>query len=287
MLIGPFYGMRDLEARGQDLATTALHALLAVVAFSLASSACYVINDIADRGADRLHPRKRTRPIASGAVSVRQAWAFAACLFAGSALATLGLPMGVWAWFFATLGVYAANVALYSARLKHVVIVDVMSLSLGFVLRVIAGCVAVGVAPSVWLLNVTLFLAMFLSFGKRLGERRTLSDDEGSEHAAMLHRPVQRIYTGVMLQMFVVVTAVATLMTYAGYVQSWGEDHAGVELNTLWPTVLAATYCLLRAIVLLEQGEYDDPTELATHDRPFQIGAVVFALLTLGAFWAL
>lgn len=285
VLIGPFYGLRELEERGVDLASVGVRAALAVIAFSLASSACYVINDIADREADRLHPRKRTRPIASGAVRVRTAWMFSLALFAGSAAAALALPGATWGWMFAILALYAANVAMYSARLKHVVIVDVMSLSLGFVLRVVAGCVAVGVAPSVWLLNVTLFLAMFLSFGKRLGERRTLAGVEHDEDAALRHRPVQRMYTDILLQMFVVVTAVATLMTYAGYVQSWGEER-GHGVGALWVTLLPAMYCLLRAIVLLEHGRYDDPTQLAMHDRAFQAGALVFALLTAAAFWA-
>lgn len=164
----------------------------------------------------------------------------------------------------------------YSWLLKHVVIADVIGLSLGFVLRVLGGCAAAGVEPSTWLLNCTFFLAMFLAFGKRLGERRSL----GSDEAAAAARAVQEAYTSDLLRMVVVVTAVATLLSYAGYVQA-KETLYWQGFNLLWLTVLPATFGLLRCIVLLERGDFDDPTELALHDRAFQLAAGVFAFLTI------
>ncbi|MBL8759458.1 MAG: hypothetical protein JNK35_13635, partial [Phycisphaerae bacterium] len=145
----------------------------------------------------------------------------------------------------------------------------------GFVLRVLAGCAAVLVVPSTWLLNVTFFIAMFLAFGKRLGERRTMGDD------AAAARLVQAKYTDELLRMVVVVTGVATLLTYAGYIQSQ-EFGFTRGFNLLWLTMLPATYGLLRCIVLLERGDYDDPTELAAKDRAFQVAVVVFVGLTVG-----
>jgi len=168
----------------------------------------------------------------------------------------------------------------YSVWLKHLIISDVMSLSIGFVLRVMAGCAAVAIQPSTWLLNVVLFLSMFLAFGKRLGERRTLSETLDGESGAALHRRVQQQYTETILQMAVIVTAVATLMTYALYVQASGEEYVR-GFNLLWLSVLPASYGLLRCIVLLEAGRYDDPTELATHDRPFQVAGIAFLLVTI------
>src|SRR5690606_16191438 len=119
---------------------------------------------------------------------------------------------------------------------------DVISLASGFVLRVLGGCAAAMVVPSSWLLNCIFFLSMFLAFGKRLGERRTLGAD------AAAARGVQSVYTDDLLRMSVVVTAVATLITYAGYVQAHEEDYRR-GFNLLWLTMLPATYGLLRCIV--------------------------------------
>lgn len=274
VLLGPLYGLKDL---GKPWEQVLGPGLIAAAAFALASSACYVLNDLRDAPADREHPRKRFRPIAAGEVSAAAAWTFASALLAGAgALAGyLGsLPVVL------MLAVYVFNVWLYTLRIKHVVIADVMSLSLGFVIRVLAGCAAVGIGPTTWLLNVTLFLSMFLAFGKRLGERRTM----GEGVAAV--RSVQAAYTDHLLRMAVVVTAVATLVTYAGYVQSreaaathvlWGVHG---EVNILWLTMLPATYALLRAIVLLERGAFDDPTELVARDLPMQGATLLFGALT-------
>lgn len=251
----------------------------AVVAFSLASSACYVVNDIVDREADRTHPRKRHRPIASGAVTPAGAWVFAVVLIAAAAGSLALVPLGGaagWSlpWVAGAAGLYVLNTLAYSFGLKRVVMLDVVSLAVGFVLRVLGGCAAAGIEPTSWLLNCSFFIAMFLSFGKRLGERRTAGAD------APAVRGVQSAYTDDMLRMAVVVTAVAALVTYAGYVEAQ-EGRFRDGFNLLWLTILPATYGLLRCIVLLERGAYDDPTELAAHDRPFQAAAVLFAGITL------
>ena len=278
VLLGPLYGMRDHPPDRQ----MALSALIAVGVFSLASSAVYVVNDILDAEKDRNHPRKCRRPIASGAITPQAGWVYSAVLAVLAAALVLLLPAGVRAGVMAVTGLYVLNVCAYSVRLKHIVVMDVLSLSLGFVLRVVGGCVAVAIAPSTWLLNVTFFLAMFLAFGKRLGERRTLGEAAGSA------RGVQQVYTDEILRMFVVVTAVATLITYAFYVQS-RDAMSQVRLadlpwrvNVLWLTMLPATYAMARAIVLLERGTFDDPTEMAMHDRPTQLAALLFLAISVG-----
>lgn len=291
VFVGPLYGQKLTAPEGW------LAAGLTFVAFGLASSACYVFNDLQDREADRTHPRKRHRPIASGAVSPRTAAGFMGVLLvlAACALGALTVWQGTKAGGLvagACAG-YVLNVLAYSARLKHAVIVDVVSLALGFVLRVLGGCAAVMVAPSPWLLNVTFFLAMFLAFGKRLGERRTMGDDASSA------RQVQAKYTDELLRMVVVVTAVATLLTYAGWVQDLAERERLLLVTQavrrtldpqfyaalFWVTMLPATYGLLRCMVLVERGVYDDPTELAVRDRPFQVAGAVFAAITVGLMW--
>ena len=275
VLVGPFYGLAD---QGLDLAPGLWRALVAAVAFSLVSSASYIGNDILDAEADRAHPRKRKRPIASGLISPRAGVLFAACLLVASAAAVLTIPEpNARLWLGLIVGAYLGNVTIYSLFLKNHVIADVISLSLGFVLRVFAGCAAVGITPSVWLLNCTLFLAMFLAFGKRLGERRTLGPEAGTA------RRVQSAYTDDLLRMAVVVTGVAALMGYTIYVET--QDAYVLGFNLLWLTVLPATYVLLRVVVVIEQGRYDDPTELAVHDRGFQAGALVFALITGFLIW--
>ena len=288
VVVGPLYG------QALDSWHSALAVVAAFVAFGLASSGCYVVNDWRDREVDRSHPRKRRRPLAAGTIKVSHALVVAGvCLVMALALPWIALaagaappslthsPMAMHPPLLAavlTTGIifaYIVNTMAYSVWLKHVAIVDVMSLSMGFVLRVLAGCAAVMVEPSAWLLNVTLFLAMFLAFGKRLGERRTM----GEENAASA-RSVQAQYTEDLLRMVVVVTAVACLVTYSVYVTG-APARRTYGMNLLWITMLPATFALLRAILLLERGRYDDPTELAVSDRPFQLAALLFALITV------
>lgn len=274
--VGPAYWLVDHTP--EDVGRFVLTVGLACLAFALASSGCYVFNDLADVEEDRRHPRKKHRPIASGAVPPGVARVYAVALFAAAGLCVLPLPEPGW-WICGLLvAAYIANVMAYSAGLKRIVIADVMSLSMGFVLRVVGGCAAIAIAPTTWLLNVVLFLSMTLAFGKRLGERRSAGVDATSI------RGVQRQYTDELLRMALVVTAVGTLLTYAGYVTTRESDFLWLGFNTLWLSLLPATFGLLRAILLLEHGRYDDPTELAVSDRAFQASAVVFGLFTVGAW---
>ncbi|MBL8962785.1 MAG: UbiA family prenyltransferase [Phycisphaeraceae bacterium] len=289
VLVGPLYAL----AGGTEVDWVGV--TVVTIAFSLVASAGYVLNDIRDRELDLAHPRKRHRPIASGRIPPRSAAVFAVALMAAAGGLILGWAWqthgtandGRWIWPAAMVGLYWANVTAYSHWLKHRVVADVISLALGFVVRVLAGCAAGGIEPSPWLVNSTFFISMFLAFSKRLGERRTM----GSADAAGTARTVQFKYTDDILRMLVVVTAVATLLTYAGYVQSFElrADRAsptGPSFGVLWMTMLPATYGLLRCIVLVERGDYDDPTELASRDIPFQVAAVVFALFTIAAWSA-
>ncbi len=274
VFIGPLYGLATLKMPKEHALGAAA---IAAAIFALVSSACYILNDLVDVEKDRAHPRKRWRPIACGEVSPSQAGVFALALVAGASALIFALDPEVRKWVALCVSAYALNVTLYSFALKGVVMADVLCLAMGFVLRAFGGCAAVGIAPSTWLLNSTLFLAMFLSFGKRLGERRTMGSAEGAASV----RAVHQVYTDEMLRMVVVVTAVATLITYSGYVQSQEELYKLGGLNLLWLTMLPAVFALLRCIVLLERGDYDDPTELAAHDRPFQLAAVVFGGITV------
>lgn len=307
VLIGPLYGMRGGGiGGGVGMASWALEAVIAAAAFALASSACYACNDVLDATRDRLHPRKAKRPVASGRVSPSLAVAIALALLAVAGALCFGLHTTHRAAFAVILGLYIANTLAYSVWFKHVAVLDVISLAMGFVLRVIGGCAAVGIEPSNWLLNSAFFLSMFLALGKRLGERRTA---EAAGIAMDANRPVQREYSADLLRMMVVVTAVATLITYALYVQNQAGSMGGVggavgptaspiatptlagtpgpvnpsngfRVPLLWLTMLPATFALLRALLLLEQGKYDDPTELAFADAQTMLAAATFAGLT-------
>lgn len=293
VLIGPLFALSDGKLRDMHNAELALAVGMTFLGFCLAASGCYIFNDMADIKRDRAHPRKCRRPLASGQVPVRIARIFGICTLMISLVSVLGVPSELRVWVLGLLTLYIVNVTAYSGGLKHIVIVDVLSLSSGFVLRVLGGCAAVGVTPSTWLLNATLFLSMFLAFGKRLGERRHM----GSDEAAVATRDVQQQYTDQMLRMFVVVTGVATLLTYTSYVQSRHNDFVSsfasrqgsldesFGFNLMWITVAPATLALLRTITLLMRGRYDDPTELALRDNMVRVTGLVFVVSTLIVFW--
>lgn len=283
VLIGPAYALTDPKNHWQVLLPPAL---IAMVSLCLLSSAGYIINDILDAPRDRLHPRKSKRPVASGAISPTLAWVIAIVTGLIGAALILLIEGRAHLWVAGLALAYLANTNLYSFFLKRIVIADVIGLSLGFVLRVLAGCAAAQVQPSTWLLNCTLFLAMFLSFGKRLGERKTVGVD------ASAVRGVQAAYTDELLRSAVGVTGVVTLVTYASYIQAkdvlWGgatdaAGHGGWWVNPLWLTMLPATYGMLRCVVLLERGRYDDPTEIVAKDWPTQVAGVAFGAMTAGA----
>lgn len=283
VLIGPVYGVADLAARvaagTATWWTVLLGAIGAFFAFGFIASAGYVLNDLKDCEADRVHPRKCKRPIAAGRVSPTAARMYAGALFILSLAAVLVVPHTPELGSPRTLlglciALYAMNTAAYTLWFKSHPVLDVVSLAMGFVLRVLGGCAAVGIEPSAWLLSCTFFVSMFLALGKRLGERRTLGAD------AAAARGVQAIYTDDFLRMSVVVTGVATLLSYSDYVVDKSPAYT-VGFNLLWLTILPATYALLRCIVQIERGIYDDPTEMATKDRPFQIACAMFGALTV------
>ena len=273
VLAGPVYGAADLLSGGSQIYDIVFRSIIVLASFSLAASGCYVVNDLCDVEADRAHPRKKNRPIASGAVTPGQGKVFAIILLIVSIGLLFLLPVPALWWTLATVVLYIANVMTYSAFFKKHAIADVMGLSLGFVLRVMGGCAALAIGPSSWLLNVTLFIAMFHAFGKRLGERRSMG-----EEAAKI-RAVQSLYTNTLLEMAVVVTGVCTLVTYTIYVEEQAQYYT-MGFNLLWLTVLPVTFVLFRCIVLLDAGRYDDPTEIALRDPVVRTGTLLFSGMT-------
>ncbi len=179
-------------------------AALTFAVFSLAASAVYVFNDIQDLPRDRLHPRKCRRPLPSGTVTVPQAWGMAL----GLALLAMGLALGLGAAGTLCAGAYLLLNLAYSLRLKHVVLVDVHCIALGFVLRLLAGIYAVGDRPTGWIVLCTFFLALFLGLAKRRGELAQEDPTSGQ-------RPVLARYTLPFLDSALDNTAVMAVVSYA------------------------------------------------------------------------
>jgi 4-hydroxybenzoate polyprenyltransferase len=250
-------------------------ALAAFALFCALSGAVYLFNDVADRAQDRLHPHKRLRPVAAGTLGPRPALAIATGLFVGSLALGFVLSRG----FGLVALAYAVLLVAYSAWLKHVVIVDVLVVAIGFVLRAVAGALAIGVAISGWLLICTILIALFLALGKRRHEYRSLTGN------AAAHRPILAEYSeGFLDQMISVVTA-STVTAYALYTMSAetvGKFHTRLLPLTL-PFVL---YGIFRYLYLLYRRDLGgNPSDLLVSDRALLVDALLWMLATLAIIY--
>ncbi|MDX2009601.1 MAG: decaprenyl-phosphate phosphoribosyltransferase [Myxococcaceae bacterium] len=248
-------------------------ALVAVAAFSLLASGVYVINDWVDREKDRLHPEKRRRPIAAGHLGLGSA--IALVVLCWSAAAALGLWLGV--GFLGVLGGYLALQAVYTGGLKHMVLLDVMAIALGFILRVVAGAVAISVVVSNWLFLCTLLGAVFLGFAKRRAELSSLEE-------AAAHRANLADYTVPMLDQMMSIAAASTVLAYGLYTVS-PETVAHVGSDRLKFTVPCVIYGVFRYVFLVhKRGQGGAPEKVLLGDLPIQL--TVLAILGIAA-WAL
>jgi 4-hydroxybenzoate polyprenyltransferase len=245
-----------------------VRALAAFGIFCLLSGAVYLINDIADRNIDRQHPLKARRPIASGALPVQIALAAAAVLSVTGLAAAFALSPG----FFLVAAVYLALLALYSRTLKHIVILDVLTISLGFVLRAVAGAVAVNVEISHWLLVCTILLALFISLAKRRHELLLLTDGAAS------HRPILGEYSPYLLDQMIAVVTASTLIAYVFYTIS---PETAQKFGTPWLglTVPFPLYGIFRYLYLVHQREGGgSPADLLLTDRPLLVCVTLWVL---------
>jgi 4-hydroxybenzoate polyprenyltransferase len=234
--------------------STLRHAALCFAAFSLAASAIYVFNDIQDRDADRRHPLKRARPIASGLIALPVAWSLIALLLFG-AIALSALSGAAVAWVIA---VYVATNLLYSLRLKHVPIVDVIIISTGFVMRIAAGAAAVEVTPSPWLLQSTGLIALFLAVAKRRDDVvLNLADD---------HRGSLSGYNAAFLDMCMGMMLGCLLALYIVYSAS-AEVIARIGTDRLYYTVPFVVAGIMRYLqITLVERRSGAPTEVVVGD---------------------
>jgi len=248
-----------------------LRASLAFVCFCLAASSAYVVNDLVDAPRDREHPDKRRRPIASGEVGRGPALALALGLTA----AALALAAALGTGFLGAVLVYLALTHFYSFVGKNVVILDVMLVAAGFVIRAVAGALAIPVPWSDWFVLCTLFLALFLALSKRQAELLRAGE------MASLARPVLAAYTAGTLAMFTATSMTAALITYAIYVHAVLEKYPWLGLSL--PFVM---FGLFRYQLLLEtRGLGERPEDVVFQDRPFQLCLLGFAVVALAALY--
>jgi 4-hydroxybenzoate polyprenyltransferase len=220
--------------------TLVTQAIIAFVAFCLISSTIYILNDIVDIEQDRHHPSKRKRPLPSGKLKLSTAAAFAVIL--GST--AMGLASLASSSVVVILLIYAVMNIAYSLKLKHVVILDVFIIATGFMLRILAGTLGLGIPPSQWLLLCGLMVTLFLGFSKRRAEIIALSEDKTA------HRKVLQDYSPVLLDKMIVVTAAGLIMSYSLYTMNPETIHIHGTANLIY-TVPFVIYGVFRYIFLL------------------------------------
>lgn len=251
-----------------------LRTAAAVLLFSLVSGCVYVLNDLVDVEADREHPKKRLRPIASGDLPVA-----AARTFLGVAVpVVIGLSLALQPWFCAVLTTYFVLNVAYSFRLKHVAYLDVLLIALFFILRVLAGAFAIDVPASPWLLGCTFLLALFLGFGKRAHELAT-AVDAGKQRAAL------EGYHFESLRWILYVLAIAVVVTYAAYTLSPQTVHAFGTDRLVW-TVPLPLVAILRFIRLATtHKDAESPTDAMLRDPIFMAAILLYVGTTAAVLY--
>lgn len=242
--------------------------MMAFAAFCLVSSSIYLLNDVRDRKADKLHPVKKDRPIAAGKISPQTAMITSALCLGGGMVISYFVNytlMGI-------LGFYVLMNIAYSLGLKKVVLVDVMIISIGFLLRAVAGAYAIGVEVSPWLFICTLMLALLLIFGKRRHELAILQSQAGR------HRPSLKEYNLPFLDGMMFVSAGAAIVTYSLYTMA---DEVVSRFGTDWllATTPMAIYGIFRYLYLVYiRKDGGDPTKIVLTDKPFLVNGLLWVI---------
>ena len=251
-----------------------LHTIIGVFAFSLVASVVYIVNDIADVEADRRHPTKRNRPIASGKLTVSVAWVSAAILL------LVAFPVAIWlSPAFALISLlYLILNLIYSKWIKHVVLLDIIILASFYVIRVAAGVALIDVVRfSPWIYIFTTFLALLMGTGKRRAELSEIADGPNDQ------RRVLDGYTLNFLDQLITLASGMTIITYSSYTFSapnLPENHA------MMLTIPFLIYGIFRYQYLLQvKGSGSAPEELVLSDRPLQFAIALWGLAVLVVFY--
>jgi 4-hydroxybenzoate polyprenyltransferase len=242
--------------------------------FCLISSSVYLFNDLADIEADRIHPEKKNRPLASGKLPAKVA------VFAAVTLALAALLIGLWLQpaFAGILTIYFVINLLYSRWLKHVPIIDVLIIAAGFVLRVGAGVTLITVERfSPWLYMITVLFSLYLGLGKRRAEMSLLAQGAGA------HRKVLDGYTLPLLDQYITIVSGTTIVAYSLYTFSAPNLP---ENHIMMLTIPFVVYGIFRYLQLIQIGNAaGSPEEVALRDRPLQITVLLWVLAVVGIFY--
>lgn len=240
--------------------------LLAFFAFSFTSSVVYIINDIVDRDADRAHKKKRFRPLASGEINVKQASIFAVILliFVIVILSRLDVLFSI------VIGVYVIMNILYSVKLKHIVILDVFIISLGFMLRVEGGAAAINVPISSWMILTTIFLSLFLAISKRRAELSSADDNAENQRKVLSH------YDITFTDQMNTVAVTGTIICYALYTVSEKAINTFHTENLIYTTPFVI-YGMFRYLYLLHKKNLgESPEQIVTKDISLIINILIW-----------
>lgn len=245
----------------------AMLAIIAFTGFCLTASAVYILNDIVDVRADRAHPEKRNRPIAAGVISTTQAVTLLVLVIAAAGSLALLTPLR----FGLVLAAYFLMNLAYSFRLKEVVLLDVFVIAAGFMLRVMGGAIAIGVPVSSWLVLCTMFISLFLGFGKRRGEI-VLSQEIGQASG----RRVLQLYRVDFLDHMLTITAAGTMIAYALYTVSPRTIEVFGTDKMIYTTVFVI-YGVFRYLYLVHMSQQsENPTNAVTSDAPILLTGVLW-----------
>ncbi|MFI5252451.1 MAG: decaprenyl-phosphate phosphoribosyltransferase [Bacteroidota bacterium] len=236
--------------------------------FSFASSGVYLFNDIADLESDKLHPTKSKRPLPSGKITTSTAWMSSVILFLIGGLAAFALRPA----FGVIIVLYVVMNVCYSYVLKNVVILDVMTISAGFVLRVLGGALLIDVPPSEWLIMCTILLSLFLGFSKRRHEL-TLLDSHANSHRSVLEQ-----YSPYFLDQMIGIVTASTVMSYALYTMSEETIHKFNTRNLIY-TLPFVLYGIFRYLYLVHKSEEGgNPSKLALTDKPLLTNIILWII---------
>jgi decaprenyl-phosphate phosphoribosyltransferase len=250
-----------------------LHTGLAFASFSLVSSATYLFNDVRDRDADRVHPEKRMRPIASGELPAAVALSVALLLLVSGAV--LGLPLG--AGFLTVIALYVAISGAYSLGLKHIPVLEIGLIVSGFVLRAVGGSAAAGVHLSEWFVILTSFGALFVVAGKRFAECRLFGEGEAGSRSSL------EAYTLMYLRFVYMMAAAVAVVAYC----LWSFDQPHLWRSLPWSELSAIPFVLsvLRYALVLETGHGAAPEDIVLRDRPLQGMVLAWLVVYAAGVW--
>lgn len=243
---------------------------LATISFCLISSCVYILNDIFDADKDRVHPQKRTRPVAAGIVSKTEAWVLLIILLPVALIFGFYLNRG----FGLILLLYFTNNVLYSTIVKHMVILDVMSIALGFLLRVIGGGVVIDVYISQWILLCTFLLSLFLGFSKRRNELVIL--EEGADS----HRKILKEYSLEFIDNMLSIVTASTVMAYSLY--TFSSKNSYYMILTI-PFVLYGVFRY--QYIVYQKKEGGSPEDAVLSDIPLMLCILLWVVVSIAILY--